>query len=837
MALRFVIGSSGSGKSTYIYKKIIDASMEDMRRRFLVIVPEQFTLSTQRQLVDLHPAHSILNIDILSFDRLAYRVFDEFSESGLTLLDDTAKNLILRRVAEDVSDELLVLGKKLKNPGYIDQVKSLLSEFEQYHIDADGISALSNVPGVSPAFKNKIHDLLIIQKKYMEYIGDGHVTAEARYERLSNMLAESKTVRGAVVVLDGYTGFTPIQNVLLREIISLSADTYVTVTMDVRETIFGGREHELFWMSKRMIKSLTDIARDAGVETGEPVLIEGGDRSRFIPGGRLSHLEKNIFLNTRAHGRFLPYQGESADEIKLYRLDSPREELMFAASMIRRMVAESADSEHPYTYSDFAIVSGAPENYEPYIEGIFNDYDIPVFSDSTTEAEFLPGIEFLLSALSILNFDFRYDDVIGFLRSGLTGLSTEDIDLFDHYLYRTGIRGRGRYSHVFTIRPSEFSEDEHTRINEIREWIVKSMSPLSEVFYERTLIGEKSAKVRQLILDFDIEKELFDTIIELLEKMEALLFDVEVDGEEFFGLLSAGLSAIELGSIPEDFDRVIFGDIERTRLSGIKKLFLIGANDGVIPRDSASPNIFSQNERQVLSEAGVELAPTIRERSFMQRFYLYELLTQGSEGLYITYARLDTEGTSLRPSYLIDEIRRLFLGLDIEVYDRNTRPDFWISKKTEAEDTFIMLLRQLIDMRMLSGERATLFNTLYDRLNRDDPDGLSDILSAAFYEHRDEAVSRSVMRAINGQEMHVSVSRLEKYAACAYSYFSFVISIFLYSAAINFVVVGMSAHPTDVNQLWREHDHNDQTVFVTFDVEDVVLVADVICTGKIHSHI
>ncbi len=793
MSLHFIIGSSGSGKSTYINEKLIRESVEDMRGRYLIIVPEQFTLETQRSLTALHPAHSIVNIDILSFDRLAYRVFDEMNESGLTLLDDTGKNLILRRVAEEVADDLIVLKKNIRTPGYIDQVKSLLSEFEQYNIDGEGIKRLADTEGTSPAFKNKIHDISIIHDRFLEFIGSDHVTAEQRYERLAEMLPYSAILRDAVVVLDGYTGFTPIQNLLLEQIISLSKDTYVTVTMDVRESIYGGAEHELFYMSKKMITSLSDIAKKMQVEIDEPILIDGKEKNRFAPGGRLAFLERNIFSDIRSNKGNTKFSGESTDEVRIFSLDTPYEELMFAASMIRRMVASSMNSSHPYSYSDFAIVSGAPENYSPYIEEVFLKYEVPVFSDEKTEVVFTPCLEFLLSALSVLNYDFKYDDVIAFLRTGLTDIKTEDVDLFDAYLYRTGIRGKRKYDKTFTIRPKEFSEEELGRVNELRLHIRDHFICLTDTYDRITSVAEKTGAVKCFLEGYGIREKLeekrmdfeeahdekkameygmvYDSVMELLEKMDALLPDIEVSGKDFFDLFSSGLDAISLGTIPQDPDRVLFGDVERTRLSGIKKLFVIGANDGVIPSDSNSPNILSQNERMMLDEAGVELAPTLRQRSFMQRFYLYELLSQGSEGLYITYACRSTSGESIRPSYIIDRIKRLYEDVEVEAFDRETHPEFWTSTDDEAEHTFIMLLRQLLDMGQLDGKRASYFTALLSRLRVNRADKLEKILEAAFYCHRNERISAAVMRAISGNELHVSVSRIEKYAACAYAYF------------------------------------------------------------------
>ena len=137
MALQLILGNSGAGKSHYLFEKVIRESMEFPGKQFLVIVPEQFTMQTQKDLVRMHPRHGIMNIDVLSFERLAHRVFGEVGSEHRKILEDTGKNLILRRIAEEKKDELVLLGGNLKKLGYISEVKSLLSEFTLYRVQPD----------------------------------------------------------------------------------------------------------------------------------------------------------------------------------------------------------------------------------------------------------------------------------------------------------------------------------------------------------------------------------------------------------------------------------------------------------------------------------------------------------------------------------------------------------------------------------------------------------------------------------------------------------------------------------------------------------------------------
>ena len=308
MSLQFIIGNAGSGKSPLLYQQIIQESLRRPSQKFLVIVPEQFTMQTQKEFVRLHPSHAIMNIDILSFERLAYRVFDELGTDTLTVLEETGKNLLLRRVARERGDELKVLGRNMKKKGYISEIKSLISELSQYHISPDDFLAMADGAGMSASFRSKAEDILVMYRGFLEAIAGRYITAEELPELLTRVVDQSRLVKGSVMAFDGFTGFTPIQNQLLRKLLTLAERTMVTVTCDVRENLFGAwREEDLFAMSKKMIRGLTDMARETGTELEDVIYCDGKERRRFVPGGYLQHLEQNLFRR-----RAVPFGGECA---------------------------------------------------------------------------------------------------------------------------------------------------------------------------------------------------------------------------------------------------------------------------------------------------------------------------------------------------------------------------------------------------------------------------------------------------------------------------------------------------------------------------------------------
>ena len=140
--LKFCFGASGAGKSTRIFEEIIDRSFKEPDTDFIIIVPDQFTMQTQKDVVRMHPSHAIMNIDVLSFGRLSHRIFEEVGLSSFSVLDDVGKSLILRRVADMLGDRLPVIGANMHKTGYIDEVKSTISEFMMYGIGDKELAVL-----------------------------------------------------------------------------------------------------------------------------------------------------------------------------------------------------------------------------------------------------------------------------------------------------------------------------------------------------------------------------------------------------------------------------------------------------------------------------------------------------------------------------------------------------------------------------------------------------------------------------------------------------------------------------------------------------------------------
>ena len=194
MSLQFIIGSSGAGKTRLLYENLIRQSIEEPDGRFIAIVPEQFTMQTQKDLVAMHPRRGIMNIDVLSFERLAHRVFDEVGGEHRKILEDTGKNLILRRLAEEKKDELTLLGANMKKLGYISEIKSLLSEFTQYRVSSDQLLEMMERNRENPQLYLKLKDMKVIYDSFQDYLEGTYLTAEELLGALEQTVEQSKSI-------------------------------------------------------------------------------------------------------------------------------------------------------------------------------------------------------------------------------------------------------------------------------------------------------------------------------------------------------------------------------------------------------------------------------------------------------------------------------------------------------------------------------------------------------------------------------------------------------------------------------------------------------------------
>lgn len=782
MSLRLILGNSGSGKSRFLYDEIIQASIKEPGQRFFLIVPEQYSLQAQRDLLTLHPRGGLFNIDVLSFQRLAYRIFEEVGAGRRVILEETGKNLLIRKVAMEERDRLTTLSSGMGKPGYITQVKSLISELTQYEVTTERMEELLAHVKNKPRLYYKLKDVAVLQEAFGRKLRQTYLTAEEVLGALDQVAGQSALLKDSVIGLDGFVGFTPQQRRLLGTLMGLARRVSVTLPIGEGEDLWKeGGKHKLFYPPKQTFQRMTRLAKELRIPIEEPVIIRDRGKGRFAKAPALGFLEAHML---RFDGQI--YEGEQ-EEISLHISKNPVEEAHFAARIIVRLTRQKG-----LRYREIGIIAGDMGTYGEHVRRVFAEYEIPVFVDTTKAVLLNPMLELIRAALDALNRDFAYESMFRYLRTGLAGIDRRETDLLENYVLACGLRGRKQWKEEWTRTTRTFGPEECAHCNEIRECVMRPLEKfakrakgrkkrtgrdLAEALYELLTdlgIQEQMEAYRKGFADREeLEQareygQIYGIVMNLLDKVVELLGEEFMNLKEFTDILEAGFEEAKVGNIPPSIDQVLVGDLERTRLENIRVLFFLGLNDGWVPKHGEGTGLLSDQDRELLEGSGVELAPTARENSYLQRFYLYRNLTKPSGRLYLSYSRCAMSGEALRPSYLAGSIRRLFPAMRVTDEERETSP---LDRICTPENG----LRLLMDgIRLLPKERPKdwwleLYSWYYGQEAW--RDRMQKLVEAAFLTRRERGLGKTVARALYGETLVNSVSRLERFAACALAHF------------------------------------------------------------------
>ena len=777
MSLQFIIGNSGAGKSYIAYQNIIREAVDHPEKMYYVIVPEQFTMQTQKTLVEMHPQKGILNIDVLSFERLAYRIFEEVGGDTRKVLEETGKNMVLQKLVQVNQKKLIYLKNQMKKPGYLDEVKSLISEFMQYEIHEEEMDKMLADAEDKPLLQMKLRDVAILYQAFREYLSDHFMTAEEVLEVLAREIPFSQKLKGSVIVLDGYTGFTPIQHTVIRELLKVCERMSVTVTMDVREKLSGrGKPHELFYMSHRMIRSLAEFTKDMD----DPIWVKPGADSRFAERPALAFLEQNLF---RYHRK--TYEVEQ-NEVQIFSAGNPQKELEETARRICRLVREKE-----YRYGQIAVITGNLEEYGSIARHVFDDAGIPFFVDEKHSVLMNPFVEYLRAALEMVVQGFSYESVFRYLRCGMSDISRHETDLLENYVIALGIRGFQKWKEKWVRIYRDMDPASVMEINQIREQFAEEVGDFAEGFsgrkktikeyskclYEFIVKSHVQEKLKQQELIFKnqgdraMEKEyaqIYGIVMELLDKMVSILGEETVSPEEFRQLFETGMAQAKVALIPPGIDQVLIGDMERTRLKDVRTLFFVGVNEGCIPKNTESGGILTEMDRDFLDSQGIELAPGPKELMNMQRFYLYLNLTKPCESLCLSYSQSTGKGEAAGPAFLIRTIQMLFPNIRTE---RAEEPDNQLNLLETPNTSVDYLLENLTDEEKRNNN--PLFAELYSwYLNSPKYRIMTERLrDAVFLCKPTDQISKSVAKALYGEVSPNGATRLERFSACAFAHF------------------------------------------------------------------
>ena len=766
MMLHIIFGRSGSGKTRSALNAAADAAKKGSET--VLIVPEQFTFETERALVRTFGAKSCLEIEVLSFSRLAHRVMSECGGLACRYIDNCGRNVIMRFALRQVADMLKVYSKQAESAAFVKTMVDTVAEYKVCGIDAGMLEeAAKKTDG--GLLKHKLSDIAIIMRTYCALLENGFSDPLDDLTRLAKKLDDFPFFDRKTVIIDGFKGFTPQERKVIGKILCQSSDVYVTLCA---ESLGSADTSGLFSPVEKTARQLVALANRCGSKAAPPVKLTKTHRFEC---DSLSYLESAVF---RPDAK--PFRG-NAPEIHIISAQNTYDEAKFAACEVTRLVRETG-----CRFGDIAIISRGLDLYDGILDTVFEQYGIPLFYDCRKGVATHPLMALVLSLLNIMTANFRQEHVLRYLKTGLSGFSTIETSRIENYMLMWDIKGECLWGGEWKGSPSGFDSRKGTGDADELE----SLNALRERFYEpiAALKGkmEDGGQARALY-DFLCENgvrdavtdacralkdagetrlsgeygQIWEKLVSMLDQITIAAGDTRLTLGDFASVLGQAIENTDLGSIPPSLDAVAAGDAERMRTGGAKYVFVIGLAEGVFPRAAARGGLISDSERRSLIALGLELSPPAGEQAAEERFYAYKALTCASRGVYLTCPRGDAAGRALRPSYFLPAVKRLFpncAAVDNALADpletvANEKTAFELMACGYGEDTPLQ----------------TALKSFFE----EKPDYAARVaaLDRAAGGRRLHFSNAATARALYGEEMRVSPSRIETFWQCRFLYF------------------------------------------------------------------
>lgn len=761
MEFKLVYGRTGSGKTTYIFDEI--KNKIEQKNKIYIIVPEQFSFSVENHLLNVIEENSSINAEVLTLSRMADRVISETIGNNRVHLSKVGKSMIIYDVLDKQKNKLNFLRSSEKN---MELALNMVTELKKHNIDSALLS--DTIEKIDDKYlKLKLSDANNILKVYQQRIEQNYIDESDALNLLADNIEQTDFFNDSIIYIDEFAGFTPNEYQIIEKLCTLAKELTVTVCTDSLE-LMDNKEDSLFYFNSITAEKLLDIAK----KTGSYIEKVNLDDVKKFKNDELKFLEKAIYADEN-----FVFENNTTNVI-LDSYKNPYSECENIAQKIYKIV-----KEEKYRYRDIAVVMDNMETYVDDIKEVFNKYNIPIFIDEKKDVNNCILIKFVVSLFNIFTSNFSYEAMFSYIKSGVLDIEEDDIFLLEKYVNKWGIRGSKWYKQDFEY---EEKNDQQDKINKIRLSIIDPILKL-----KNDLSGEKTAKeINYKLYEFIEENNIQKNILKKADEFEKMgmvsvadeyragieiFFNVldeiflifendKMSFDRYNKILQTGIAKSEFGRIPSSLDQVLIGDIERSKTKEIKVLFLIGVNDGVIPKIIKDEGFLNDRDRKVLKENDVELAKDSVELLYENRFNIYKVLTIPTEKLYLSYSVADKEGKALRCSILITQIKKIFP--EIEEHDNVIDDKHDISTAEATLDCAIEEYRRYLDDDEIEQEWKDII--LWYKKN--ESLRINRILRGAKFSNLPEKISTENIKKMYGKTLRTSVSRLEQYKRCPFSF-------------------------------------------------------------------
>lgn len=777
MSLQIIYGTAGTGKSQYLFKQVQQKLMQQPNNMttstqnkplIKIITPEQFSFTAEQKLLEFAPSNSVLTAEVITFNRMAHRILEEVGGKTRNRLSNSGRAMLLDDILLEQKNDFTFLGKTDEN---VDMIATQLTELKKHNVSLESLKEITENTK-DTYLKRKLQDVYNIYEAYTKKIQNGYIDENDGLSILADKLDESKQFKNCDIYLDEFVGFTLQEYEILRKLMKYSKTLTVTICADNLD-FNTSQDQDIFYANKQTAKRLLKIAKEENIDIQEAVNLNTNNAQRFkVP--ELQHLAENMALP------FYKKYEKEVQNISLFLANNPYSEIEHVAIEITKLV-----KEHNYRYEDIAIITKDIATYGSLCKAIFRGYKIPVFMDEEKDLSENVFIKWILSLLDIFVKNWSYEAVMGYIKTGFSNLEQHEISLLENYSLKWGLKGSKWYAKEWNFYDE--TEEQQQIILYAKNQIIM---PLLQ--FKEKLKGLKTVKqITQSLYSFIIENHIpevleqkiehlqkaneiervneyatsWKIVMDLLKELISILGDEQITFERYSKILKMGFQSSHLGAIPGTLDQVILGDTDRSRSHKVKAVFIIGLNDGSFPGNHKDEGFLDDKDREILKQQGIELAKGTIEQLYDDNFNIYKAFTTAEEKLYLSYISSDSEGKTKRPSVILNKIKRIFPELQEE--------SDVVERKSEVlleNTTFDELLVQL--RRFQEGEEIDpIWFKLYKYYQTYEPEKLLQSIQALQYKNEPEKLKSENLEKLYGNTLKTSVSRLEQYEACGFSYY------------------------------------------------------------------
>lgn len=790
MEFNAFIGRAGTGKSY----KMLEEIRQEMKERplgdpIVLIAPTQNTFQLEQAFVNDPELNGSLRTEVLHFERLSYRVFQEVGGLMEQQLTKTGTEMMIYDIIQQHQSELKLYRSQVKYYGFSEKLYEQIQDFKKYSVSPEQLETYISENTLQTRTRHKLEDIALIYKHLEDRISGEFVSTEDCLNRFITLMDQSERLKRTEIYIDGFHNFSTLEYQIIKGLVKHAKKVTVLLTTDGDKDPFS-----LFRKPSESLTHLEDIANELNI----PLNIQRFTQQHRFQNEDLAHLEH--------HFNALQFEPKNvADNVEILEASIMREEINEIARSILKETREEG-----LRFQDIAILY-RDESYAYLLESILPQFDIPFNIDIKPSMTHHPIMEMIRSLIEVIQTNWNFEPIMRLLKTNVLTKQYKDssylIDILENFVLERGIYGKrwmdDSYFQVEQFRkmglkrqPLTDSEREtFERVIQLKSYVMDKILLFEQRLSQANTALEFATAFYEAMEAFDLpsdlmtERDQFDAneehrkaeeidqlwngLIQTLDDLVTVFGDNTLTQSRFLELLDVGLDQLEFVMIPQTIDQVSIGTMDLAKVDNKAHVYMVGVNDGTMPQTVASSSLITDDEKKYFqAQSNLELSPTADILQMDEAFVCYIAMTRSRAKITFSYALMGASGDQKERSPFIDQIMALYHNLEVTNihHMHQAQPLTLMEHPHQTKIALFESLKAWLDDEIVADTWLDTYQVMRDdeRLN----DGLAYLVSALTFDNETVQLNQQQAKALYGKQINASVSRFEGYQACPFKHFT-----------------------------------------------------------------